>query len=184
MRRDKVGTSAKGYQRFNACSAGAAREPWRRGERSRFRTCSPVLTATYLSSNIFAPSRPDLSQVKAKLGDYDRVKLAKVMTERVITGDAIEHFITHARDRTAIAFAVDVPSSKALVERFIAAGVPAHHVDAETPYEEAPTPSKIWPPGGSEFCRTANFSPRGLIYQRSTQLSCYARCIQRHSSSR
>ncbi len=47
--------------------------------------------------------------------------------------DPVDTYLQHCRDQRAFCFARDVAASKALAERFNAAGVRAAHVDAKTP---------------------------------------------------
>lgn len=53
--------------------------------------------------------------------------------QRKLGGDPVTHWQTHAAGRPTVLFASKVAASRAAVERFIAAGVPAEHIDAHTP---------------------------------------------------
>lgn len=80
----------------------------------------------------FAPSAPDLSGVHTVKGDYDKAEAEAAMDKSSITGDAIDHYIRHARGRKFIAFCVSIKHSLHTMEQFRAAGVACWHVDGET----------------------------------------------------
>jgi len=82
------------------------------------------------------PSKPDLSGVKLKGGDYDERALAKAVDTKVLVGSIVEHWQLHAQGARTIAFACSVEHSKNIVAAFVAAGIPAEHVDGETPAED------------------------------------------------
>ena len=95
----------------------------------------------YLSDfTYFAPDKLDLraklAEVKTTLGDYDKQQLGKIMSGKVIVGDAVAHFKQLVGGRTALAFCVDVKASMALVDRFNDVGISARHVDASTSLED------------------------------------------------
>jgi superfamily II DNA or RNA helicase len=86
---------------------------------------------------VYAPSvAVDLSGVRTRAGDYASDDLAKVMGQGALVGDAIEHYKTLGDGVPAIAFAVNVAHSQQIAARFNAAGIPAAHVDGETPAAE------------------------------------------------
>jgi DNA repair protein RadD len=74
---------------------------------------------------------PDLSGVKVRGGDYVVDGLSKAMRDTKLIGNILEHWQRHNDGRTTVVFAVDVAHSLALVERFVAAGVSAEHLDGE-----------------------------------------------------
>lgn len=81
---------------------------------------------------LFAPTIPDLRGVKTLAGDYAARDLDDRMGGSVLVGDVVEHYRKLAPGARAIVFAVSVKHSKAVVERFQAAGIPAVHVDGTT----------------------------------------------------
>lgn len=93
----------------------------------------------YLSPyRLFAPPGPSMAGVKKSMGDYAVADLVDVMDKPKLTGDIVEHWLKHcgeAGTRTG-GFAVNVQHSKHLAAAFIAAGIPAAHVDGDTPAEE------------------------------------------------
>ena len=92
----------------------------------------PTLTAAghLVPVRTFAPSRPDLSGVHTKGGDYETGELAARVAPLV--GDIVKTYLKLAAGRQTICFAVNVEHSKELAAQFLAAGVPAEHVDGET----------------------------------------------------
>lgn len=84
----------------------------------------------------FAPTNPDLLNLKVARGDYDRGQIGEAMGRRAIIGEVVEHYARIAKGRPALCFAASIESSKGIVARFNAAGIPAAHVDGTTPAEE------------------------------------------------
>ena len=80
----------------------------------------------------FAPSRPDLTKIGHKGSDYDQDELAAVMDRPDLVGDIVAHWRTIAAGRTTAVFAVNIEHSKHIVERFVAVGIKAEHVDGTT----------------------------------------------------
>lgn len=78
---------------------------------------------------LFAPSAPDLADVKTMAGDYERHSLSQIMDRPSITGDAIDHYLKLARGRRAVTFCCNIEHSKHVAAQFQAAGVPAAHID-------------------------------------------------------
>lgn len=74
-----------------------------------------------------------LQALRAGKGDYRPGDLDRVMNTPVLIGDALEHYQRHADGKRALAFCVNREASKALVAKFTEAGIPAMHVDMETP---------------------------------------------------
>lgn len=85
---------------------------------------------------MFAPTKPDLSGIKIKNGDFDQEELARRIDRQQLVGDIVHHWRSLASDRQTIVFAVNVAHSKHIVDNFVAAGVRAEHLDAETPKDQ------------------------------------------------
>lgn len=79
------------------------------------------------------PSLIDLTGVKSRGGDFASDQLAEVTDTPKIVGDAVEHYLRLMPGKRAIAFAVNVKHSQNVAATFKAAGVPAAHLDGETP---------------------------------------------------
>lgn len=85
---------------------------------------------------LFAPAMPDLSGIGIAGGDYAKGQLAEAMSKPTIVGDAILHWKRLCPGKRAIAFTAGVENSKKLVDEFIAAGIPAEHVDGTMSAED------------------------------------------------
>ena len=96
-----------------------------------------LIVGGYLvKSRVYAPVDPDLKGVRTEKGDYVISQLAGRMNTDALVGDIVEHWHKHGEQRRAIAFAVDVAHSVAIRDQFLRAGVPAEHLDGETPIPE------------------------------------------------
>ena len=78
------------------------------------------------------PARIDLSGIRRRGGDYAVEELAEAMSDRVLVGNAVEHYRSLAAGVPAVAFCVNVAHSRLVADRFAAAGVRAAHVDGQT----------------------------------------------------
>jgi superfamily II DNA or RNA helicase len=76
---------------------------------------------------IYTAPPPDLAGIRKVAGDYAQGQLSERMTSLV--GNVVETWKKLGQDRKTVAFAVDINHSKALSERFLAAGIPAEHFD-------------------------------------------------------
>ena len=66
-------------------------------------------------------------------GDYNERQLAELMMSGSHTSDLVASWLGHANGLKTIAFAVNIAHSKQICEKFKAAGIPAAHVDGESP---------------------------------------------------
>lgn len=84
----------------------------------------------------FTPSKPDLSNVRVRMGEYVQREIDEEMTKAVIVGDIVRHYGEIARGSRAIYFATSIETSKRYADTFNAAGIKAAHMDADTPEAE------------------------------------------------
>ena len=84
---------------------------------------------------VFAPFVPNMKKVRISKGDYDAAETAAIMDNKEITGDIIKHWQSHAHGRKTIVFAASVAHSKNIVTEFLAVGISARHLDANSPAE-------------------------------------------------
>ncbi len=86
--------------------------------------------------DLFAGPAPDLSDiaVSTKTGDYQVKELAEKAS--ALVGDVVTTWQRLAPGKRTIAFAVNRAHSRVIVEAFLAAGVPAEHVDANSTDEQ------------------------------------------------
>lgn len=98
---------------------------------------SELIAAGSLSRyRLFAPSTVDTSAIGTIGGDFKRNELAALMDKPTITGDAVQHYLSLARGKRAVAFAVSIEHSQHIAAQFRAAGVSAEHVDGTTAPDE------------------------------------------------
>jgi len=88
----------------------------------------------YLSDyRAFAPPQMvDLTAVSIMAGDYDQSKLAAVMGESTITGQAVDEYRRRMPGKRAIVFCVTVEHSEQVAAQFRAAGIRALSLDGST----------------------------------------------------
>ena len=84
----------------------------------------------------WAPSSVDLQGVKRSKGDFDEAELADRVNKPRLIGNIVEHYAKITPWQRAICFAVNCDHSRAIVDAFKASGIPAAHLDAETPRGE------------------------------------------------
>ncbi len=83
-----------------------------------------------------APKAVDTSGVAVIAGEYNQRQLAEAVNTRLVMGDLIETWRKYASGKKTVVFAVDVAHSKAIAAAYLAAGVPAEHLDGETSPDE------------------------------------------------
>lgn len=75
---------------------------------------------------LFAPpSAIDLTGVKTQMGDYARDDLAAAMDKPTITGDAVAHYMTHARGKRCVVMCVTIEHAEHVAAQYRGAGVAA-----------------------------------------------------------
>lgn len=87
---------------------------------------------------VFAPYMPDLSDLKvgSETGDYVLDKIQQRFDNQELIGDVIRDWKKWGDDRPTACFASGVQHSIHLRDEFIKNGIPAAHIDADTPDEE------------------------------------------------
>lgn len=80
----------------------------------------------------FAPSVPDLTGVKTTAGDYQDSDLERVLNKHHLIGDIVLSWKKYGQNRPSLCFAVTKNHSRAIVDAFLSAGIPAEHVDADS----------------------------------------------------
>lgn len=106
-------------------------------------TAEELMEQDYLTPvDYYAGASVDVSNMKTKKlptggSDFDVKTLAKATEEdKVMTGDVIKNWNTHAKGMMTIAFSPSIKHSKHLVEMFNDAGIPAVHIDGYMDDEE------------------------------------------------
>lgn len=78
----------------------------------------------------------DLSGISTIAGDFAKGELERRMDRDLLVGDVVEQWLKHGQNRQTICFASGVGHSRHITEQFIKAGVPAEHLDGQTPADE------------------------------------------------
>jgi DNA repair protein RadD len=81
---------------------------------------------------VYAPSHPDLSNVRTVGGDYHIEELSLAMQERRLVADAVGTWLSLADRRPTLCYAVDRPHAKKLQQQFTEAGVKCGYQDHTT----------------------------------------------------
>lgn len=90
-----------------------------------------------IEPTIFSGEQIDVSGVTVRNGEYVEAELAAAADKPKLVGNVLECWAQHVgRGRRTVLFASGVDHSKHLVETFVAAGIPAAHIDGETPLDE------------------------------------------------
>ncbi len=87
-------------------------------------------------ARMFSPPGPDLGGVRITAGDYNQAQLAERVDTPKLVGDIARTWQRYAHDRQTLVFATSVEHSRHLTAEFLAAGIPAAHLDGETPTDE------------------------------------------------
>ena len=126
---------------------GVTATPWAKGMHETWdclligETISSLIARGFLSPfRAFAPSQPDLSEVKISTNehgekDYNEGQLSKAMQKPLLIADVVNTWLENGEGRPTFGFGVDCAHAQALQQRFIAAGVPCGYIDAYTEVE-------------------------------------------------
>jgi DNA repair protein RadD len=71
----------------------------------------------------FAPSKPDLSEVGTRGGDYALDQLEELVDRNVITGNAVQHYRKMCSGKPAVAFCVSIKHAEHVADSFKRAGL-------------------------------------------------------------
>lgn len=86
---------------------------------------------------LYGVSRPDFSGIKKTNGEYSKRQMDERMEgDRVLIGDAVEHYKKHAMGNIHVTYCQSIKHSKMTAQAFCDAGVPTAHLDGETPKHE------------------------------------------------
>jgi DNA repair protein RadD len=84
----------------------------------------------------YAPDTPDMSAVKKEIGDFAKKAAGEVMDRPKLIGSVVAHYKRVARGKRAVCFAMNIAHSEHLAAEFRLNGVPAAHMDGNTPSAE------------------------------------------------
>jgi len=132
-------------KKYGAKVVGLSATPWRlsgEGLRDQFQHMVMGPSVSYLMENgylskyrAFAPSAPDMSNVHERGGDFVQQEIEQVMTGKAVISDFVGQWRAKALGKRTVGFASSIKHSELLVQEFNAAGIPAVHIDANTPPE-------------------------------------------------
>ena len=96
-----------------------------------------LIEAGFLSPfMVFAPSHPDLSEVRVVAGDFHEGDLSDAMSKPSLVADVVTTWLQRGERRPTLCFAVDRGHAAQLQREFEAAGVRAGYIDAHTKRDE------------------------------------------------
>jgi DNA repair protein RadD len=100
-------------------------------------TVAELIAGGYLSPyRLFAPGVLDTSALHHVAGDFNKAEVATAMGASTVVGDAVLTYQRHADGGRALVFVWSLDASRKLASAFTDAGIPAAHVDGETPTDE------------------------------------------------
>lgn len=76
------------------------------------------------------------SKIKISGGDYERLELTALVESKLVIGEVIDTWLSLARGKRTVIFAVSTNHSKDIAVEFCRRGISAAHVDAKTPAKE------------------------------------------------
>jgi superfamily II DNA or RNA helicase len=82
----------------------------------------------------YIASVPELDNVGLQAGDYKEDESAKAME----LAPLVDSYIEHAQGKRGVVFCINVAHSKEIIRQYNEAGIPAAHLDANTPDEDYP----------------------------------------------
>lgn len=101
-------------------------------------TIRQLIDAGYLCDyEIFAPPTAlDLTDVKTKMGDFDRKQLEQEVDKPTITGDAVATYKKHANGKRAAVMCVSIRHAEHVRDSYLAAGIPAEMIEGKMTNKE------------------------------------------------
>lgn len=112
----------------------------------------------------FVPNSADLSKLRmSKTGDYTKESLEEWAKDNPqLVGDAVENFARVCPERSFVAFAPDIATSRAFQDRMNAAGFSCAHVDGKTPKGERRELMAAFRAGEIQGLSSVNIAVEGL----------------------
>lgn len=134
-----------------------------------YETLVPAVSRTRLidegwlvPTKVYAPSIPDLRNVKSHQVDYVQESLEETMNTSTLIGDLWSHWKRLAHDRQTIVFATGVKHSMCIANRFNTNGVKAVHIDGGTPTKERDAAFRQFESGDIQVISNCNVVVEGV----------------------
>lgn len=118
---------------------GLSATPWSKGLGRSYddlivaATTAELIEKGFLSPfKVYAPTKPDLSTVRTRAGEFVDADAAEAMQKGTLTADIVTTWLQRGENRPTLCFAVDRAHAAALQRQFEAADVPTGYIDANT----------------------------------------------------
>jgi len=122
---------------------GLTATPWTKGLGKLYQdlvigtTTQQLIDSNFLSPfRVFAPTHPDLEDLKTVAGDYDLDGLDKAMNKTQLTADIVQTWLEKGESRPTLCFAVNRAHAANISDAFNKAGIRSGYMDGMTPVEE------------------------------------------------
>jgi DNA repair protein RadD len=89
-----------------------------------------------VDADIYAPSKPDLSNVRTTGGDYNDKDLGEACDKAPLIGSIVDTWKKYGNNKPTVCFAVNISHSKHIVEQFRSSGIEAEHIDCYADEDE------------------------------------------------
>jgi len=97
-------------------------------------SCKWLIKNNFLAPyKYFAPELVDFSKLKTKRGEFVVGEVDELINQKVICGNAIAHYKKICDGKKAICYCASIAHSQRMAEEFNEVGIPAIHIDGETP---------------------------------------------------
>lgn len=86
--------------------------------------------------HLYSVPLTDVKGIRTSHGDYDQKEIAKLMDKGTIFGGTVASWLQQAKGKKTIVYCASIKTSRATAEAFQSHGIPAAHLDGETPKAE------------------------------------------------
>ena len=118
---------------------GLSATPWSRGLGKYYDDLIVAATTTFLIEQgylspftVFAPSQPDLAEVRTVAGDFHERELADAVDRPALIGDVVDTWRARGANRPTLCYGVNRAHAEHLQQRLIEAGIAAAYIDCFT----------------------------------------------------
>lgn len=86
--------------------------------------------------HLYSVPLTDVKGIRTSHGDYDQKEIVKLMDKGTIFGGTVASWLQQAKGKKTIVYCASIKTSRATAEAFQSHGIPAAHLDGETPKAE------------------------------------------------